>query len=215
LPDLVLANHSFQLREVRTMSHRIDELARSLAEERIPRRQAFRLLGAALAGAILAPFAVGTARAGPNPCKAFCRCRDRRQQDACLAACHACAGDTNRLCGICGTYVCCDEPDLYEEGACVNGQCTYWCVDGAVDCGGGCTPLWADPYNCGACGKVCPESAPFCDSGTCVCPGMVCGGVCVDVLTDPRNCGGCGQTCPQGHVCSSGVCCNPLISDCF
>lgn len=198
------------------MFHHIDELAKSLAEEPIPRRQVFRLFGAALASAMLAPFALGTARAGPrDPCRAFCRCRNRRQQDACLAACHACSGDTSRMCGNCGSIVCCDEPDPYEEGACVNGQCTYWCVDGAADCGGGCTPLWADPFNCGACGNVCPATAPYCSSGTCVCPGTVCGGVCVDVLSDPRNCGGCGQTCPLGHVCAGGICCNPTVSDCF
>src|SRR5262245_36051147 len=198
------------------MSHRIDELAKSLAEEPIRRRQAFRLLGAALAGAFLAPFALGTARAGrQDPCKAACRCRNRRQQDACLAACHACGGDTSRMCGVCGSIVCCDEPDPYEEGACVNGQCTYQCVDGAVDCGGGCTPLGADPYNCGACGNVCPASAPFCDFGTCVCPGTVRGGECVDVLSDRRNCGGCGQDCGAGFVCAGGICCNPTVSDCF
>jgi hypothetical protein len=198
------------------MSHHIDELAKSLAEERIPRRQAFRLFGAALAGALLAPLGLGTARAGgPDPCKAACRCRNKRQQDACLAACHACGGDTTRLCGACGNIVCCDEPDPYEEGACVNGQCTYWCVDGATDCGGGCTPLWADPFNCGACGNVCPASAPFCDSGTCVCPGVVCGGECVDVLSDRLNCGGCGQACPVGSVCSVGTCCNPTVEDCW
>src|SRR5262245_36178870 len=196
------------------MSHHIDELAKSLAEERIPRRHAFRLIGAALAGAILAPFALGTARAGLDPCKAFCRCRNRRQQDACLAACHACGGNTSRLCGNCGSMVCCDEPEPYEEGACVNGQCTYWCAEGATDCGGFCTSLWDDPYNCGACGNVGRGSAPACSSGTCWCPGMVCNGQCVDVLSDSLNCGGCGQGCPVGSVCAGGVCCNPTIQDC-
>ena len=75
-------------------------------------------LGAALAGAILGPLGLGTARAGPpDPCKAFCHCRNRQQQNACLAACHTCNGDTSRLCGTCGTYVCCDQPDPYENGA--------------------------------------------------------------------------------------------------
>jgi len=197
------------------MSHRIDELAKSLAEERIPRRQSFRLIGAALAGAILAPFALGTVRAGPDPCKAFCRCRNRRQQEACLAACHTCGGDTDRLCGNCGSMVCCDVPDAYEQGACINGQCTYWCADGATDCGGFCTSLRDDPYNCGACGNVCSESAPFCYAGTCRCPGVVCGGVCVDVLSDNRNCGGCGQDCGPSYVCAAGSCCNPSVADCF
>jgi len=191
------------------MSHDIDELSKALAEERIPRRESLRRLGAVLAGAILSPFALGTARAGPqDPCKAFCHCHNRQQQNACLAACHTCYGDTSRLCGACGSIVCCDEPDPYEEGACVNGQCTYWCVDGAAACGGGpCTLLWLDPDNCGACGNVCPDSAPFCDSGTCVCPGTVCGGQCVDVLYDPYNCGACGNVCPDtAPICASGTC---------
>ena len=86
------------------MSHHIDELSKSLAEESIPRRDSFRLLGAALAGAILSPLGLRTARAGrPDPCKDFCRCHNKRQQDACLAACHTCNGDTSRLCGACGS----------------------------------------------------------------------------------------------------------------
>ena len=199
------------------MSHHIDEFAKSLAEEPIPRRQAFRLFGAALAGAILAPFALGTARAGPpDPCKAVCRCRNRRQQDACVAACHTCYGDTSRMCGDCGSIVCCDVPDPYEEGACVNGQCTYWCVDGAAACGGGpCTPLWLDPDNCGACGNVCPDTAPACIDG--VCSPNPCGGGevycphvpptwgprCTNLLWDNYNCGTCGHYC---DICNTGVC---------
>jgi hypothetical protein len=192
------------------MSHHIDELAKSLAEKPIPRRHAFRLFGAALAGALLAPFAVGTARAGPDPCRAACRCRNKRQQDACLAACHACGGDTNRMCGVCGSIVCCDEPDPYEEGACVNGQCAYWCVDGAAACGGGpCTPLWLDPDNCGACGNVCPDTAPVCIDGVCspnpCYPLTYCNGICVNLLGDMKNCGACGAIC-HGNYCAYGIC---------
>jgi hypothetical protein len=194
------------------MSHHIDDLAKSLADERIPRRESLRRLGAVLAGAILSPFALGTARAGPqDPCKAFCRCRNRQQQNACLAACHTCNGDTSRLCGACGTYVCCDQPDPYENGACVDGQCTYWCVDGADACGGGpCTPLWLDPDNCGTCGNVCPDTAPACIEGVCKqCFNPVpdfCNGVCTSLSTDWANCGACGHQCVGFDVCIAGQC---------
>src|SRR5262245_37370782 len=200
------------------MSHHIDELAKSLAEEPIPRRHAFRLFGAALAGAILGPLGLQSARADPDPCRAVCRCRNRQQQNACLAACYSCGGDTSRMCGACGSIVCCDEPDPYEEGACVNGQCAYWCVDGAAACGGGpCTPLWLDPDNCGACGNVCPDTAPVCIAGVCS-PNpcsppypTYCNGRCVNLSTDMNNCGACGVVC-YGDYCAGGGCytsCNP------
>jgi hypothetical protein len=201
------------------MSHHIDELSKALAEESIPRRESLRRLGAVLAGAILSPFALGTARAGPpDPCKAICRCHNRQQQNACVAACHACGGDTSRMCGACGNIVCCDEPDPYENGACVNGQCAYWCVDGAAACGGGpCTPLWLDPDNCGACGNVCPDTAPVCIDGVCS-PNPCsppypnyCNGICVNLLTNMSNCGACGVVC-YGDYCALGHCetnCNP------
>ena len=50
--------------------------------------------------------------------------------------------------------------DPYEYGACINGRCVYWCVEGSVRCDGICTALGSDPSNCGACGHVCPASAP-------------------------------------------------------
>jgi hypothetical protein len=198
------------------MSHHWDEFSKSLAEKSVPRRQSLRLLGAALAGALFSPLGTGIAWASrPDPCKSFCRCRNQRQQTACLPACRACGNDTNRLCGTCGSYVCCAEPGPYENGACVDGQCFYWCAPGAVECLGICTSLADDPYNCGACGNVCPASSHYCDGGTCVCPGIVCDGQCVDPLSDSLNCGGCGQTCQVGSVCAGGICCDPTVQDCF
>jgi hypothetical protein len=193
------------------MTHHIDEFSKSLAENRIPRRESFRLFGAALAGALFGPLALRSAWAGPtDPCKAFCKCRNRQQQSDCIAACRTCNGDTGRLCGACGSYVCCAEPDPYENGACINGQCSYWCVDGAADCGGGCTPLWADPDNCGACGNVCPDTAPACLYGVCSespCPpGQTwCDGFCANLATDMNNCGACGYVC-RGDYCANGIC---------
>src|SRR4051794_6236611 len=96
------------------MTHRWDEFSKALAEP-IPRRESLRQLGAVLAGAVLGPLAAGTAWAGvkrpppaKDPCKAFCKCRNTRQQNACLAACKTCNGDTRRLCGACGNSYCTD-----------------------------------------------------------------------------------------------------------
>jgi hypothetical protein len=217
------------------MTHHWDEFSKSLAERSVPRRESLRLLGAALAGAMLGPLSTGTAWAGRrDPCQTFCKCSNKQRQNACLAACRACSGDTSRLCGSCSSgYVCtdlgfdfyncgacghvCQEPAPYEDGACIFGRCEYACVAGAVDCGdGACTPLWADPFNCGACGNVCPPTAPYCDGGVCSeCPGGMtkCNGICTDLAHDPRNCGFCGNDCGAGFVCAY-VCCDPLTQDC-
>lgn len=210
------------------MTHHWDEFSKSLAEKSVPRRQSLRLLGAALAGAFLCPLGVGTAlAAGRDPCKAFCRCRNKYQQNACVQACRACNGDTSRLCGSCGSgYACtdlgfdfyncgacghvCDEPGRYEEGACIYGRCEYACVEGAADCGDGtCTGLRDDPTNCGACGNVCPGWAQRCTNGVCdpcIWPFILCGGVCVDPTSDRNNCGGCGIQCGDTEACMFGFC---------
>ena len=166
-----------------------------------------------MAGALLSPLGLGTACAGQrDPCKAFCRCRNKSHQDACLAACRECGSDASRLCGTCGSYVCCAEPGPFEYGACVDGRCSYWCAPGAADCGdGACTPLWADPNNCGACGNVCPDWAQYCDQGACrepLCaPGRtLCGDHCVNLFTDYFNCGACGNVCFGFDYCAAGVC---------
>jgi hypothetical protein len=181
------------------VTHDWDEFSKALAEP-VPRRESLRRLGAVMAGAVLGP--LGAARAAPrgrDPCKAFCKCRNKAQQNACLAACKACSGDTRRLCGSCGSYACCGTgqaccgghctdlardvsncgacgyacapPGPYEYGACVDGRCVYACVEGAVRCNGTCTSLGWDPDNCGACGNVCPAEAPYCNEGVCFDPG--------------------------------------------
>ena len=213
------------------MSDRWDDFSRSLAEGSATRRQSLRLLGAALAGAVLSHLGVGTARGagkprGVDPCKTFCRCSNKSQQNACLAACRSCTGATSRLCGSCGTgFACTDlandvrncggcgyacQPGPYEQAACVSGMCVYSCVAGTVRCGGACIPVLSDPNNCGACGNVCGGSTPHCNQGACSACALglaPCGNSCVDLRWDPNNCGTCGNVCGGSTpYCSSGSC---------
>jgi hypothetical protein len=220
------------------MTNHWDEFSKSLAEESLPRRESLRRLGLVVAGAVLSPLGLSTARAGhhpkrqSDPCKTFCRCRKGTQQNACLAVCRACGGDTRRLAGSCGSYICCGAgqtncgsycadlgndwyncgacghgcwvANYYESSACVDGQCEFWCVEGAVRCDVICTRLEDDPYNCGACGNVCGGPDPHCNDGVC--------SECDSGLT---NCGGsctslawddfnCGAC---GYQCTNGYVC--------
>src|SRR3954468_4477996 len=141
------------------MTNRWDEFSKLLAEESSTRRESLRLLGAALAGAVLSPLGLGTARGAGrpragDPCKTLCRCTNKRQQDACLAACRSCTGATSRLCGSCGTGIICYDlahdvrncgacgntcqPGPYETAACASGGCVYSCVQGFLNCNGTC-----------------------------------------------------------------------------
>src|ERR1041385_1363804 len=135
------------------MTYQWDDFSKSLAEGSIPRRESLRLFGAALAGALLGPLGAGLAHAAPkpkkgkDPRKAICRCSNRKQQDACLAACQSCTGATSRLCGSCGTGLICTDlandvgncgacgnacrPGPYETATCVSGTCVYSCAEGA------------------------------------------------------------------------------------
>jgi hypothetical protein len=198
-----------------------DEFSKSLAAE-MPRRESLRRFGAALAGVFLAPLGLGIAwAAGKDPCKTFCRCRDKTQQNACLAACRGCNGDTSRVCGRCGTYSCC-------SGRCCGGACSDLLSDpncgacgnncgaiGETCCGDFCADLDNDPYNCGACGNVCDEALPHeygvCFDGecfyNCVEGAIDCDGVCTPVLWDPNNCGACGHVCGGSTpYCNQGAC---------
>jgi hypothetical protein len=181
------------------MNRDFDEFSKSLAES-CSRRESLRAVGALFAGAVLSRVPLASVWAkGPDPCKAFCKCRNKTQQNQCLSACRACGGNTSRLCGSCGSYACCgagssccggycsnfaddfyncgacgnvcQPPGAYEQGACIDGECEYVCASGAALCNGTCTPLDWDANNCGACGNICPASAPYCNQGTCdACP---------------------------------------------
>jgi hypothetical protein len=186
------------------MSEQWDAFSKSLSDETISRRESLRLFGAALAGALLSPLGAGTAwaRRGQDPCEAFCNKCPKSRRSQCLAACAACDQNTSRLCGTCGAYACCDWPGPNENGACVNGRCEYWCVDGATYCDGRCTFLDWDAGNCGACGFSCGDNEN-CWGGVCQticipnCNGNACG---VD-----DGCGGlCG--CPEGMWCYDYTC---------
>jgi hypothetical protein len=181
------------------MTHHWDEFSKSLAQP-LPRRESLRRLGLFVAGAVFSPLGLESAFAGKtDPCKAFCKCGNKRQQDQCLRTCRACSKNVSRLGGSCGNYFCCgagqtscgsycadltsdpwncggcgqecNEPRPYEYGVCIDGRCEYPCAEGATDCDGTCTLLDWDPSNCGECGYVCPGSAPYCNLGVCsVCP---------------------------------------------
>jgi hypothetical protein len=173
-----------------TIMERLDEFSKLLAES-VPRRESLRRIGTFAAGAILAPLGLGTAWAArPDRCGAFCRwCSNKAQRNQCLAACRACNGNTNRLCGSCGTYAC--------------------CPSGTACCNGTCTTVNSDPHNCGGCGNVCPASTPICNQGTCSgCPtGLTnCSGACRDLNWDGMNCGFCGNMCNPQDYCSWGAC---------
>src|SRR5215212_4902591 len=141
---------------------RLDELSKLLAES-LSRRESLRRIGIFVAGVALAPLGLRTTWAArPDRCGAFCRgCSNKAQRDQCLVACRACNGNTSRLCGSCGAYVC--------------------CASSAACCNGTCTTVNSDPNNCGACGNVCGGSTPVCIQGTCgKCPpgSPNCSGTC-------------------------------------
>jgi hypothetical protein len=214
------------------MTQRWDEFSKSLVDESVPRRESLRRLGFVLTGAVLSPLGLQSAFAGKtDPCKSFCKCRNKRQQDQCLKACKACNKNTSRLAGTCGGYSCCatsqtscgsyctslasdvyncggcghvcDQPGPFEYGACINGNCVYACAQGAARCDGVCTYLGWDPDNCGRCGNVCPASAPYCEQG--VCTATPCPGGqtrCSGVCYDLYNdSNNCGVSCDTRVVC--------------
>jgi hypothetical protein len=211
------------------MTHQWDEFSKSLSEA-VPRRQSLRLLGAAIAGALFSP--LGTAwAAGQDPCKAFCnRCSNKTQQNQCLAACKACNGNTSRLGGYCGGFVCCQTAacsgvcsDLRSDpncGACGNNCRAY----GESCCGNYCADLANDVENCGKCGTRCNLTGPYeygaCVQGACVydcVDGAVdCGdGMCTYLGSDPNNCGACGYICPtSAPVCEAGACVGGCVGSC-
>ena len=202
--------------------------------------ESLRRIGFAFAAAVLSPLGLQTALAGKtDPCKAFCKCRNKKQQNQCLTACKACGKNTSRLAGTCGGYTCCgagqtscgsycttlandisncgtcgvvcDQARPYEYAVCMNGACVYPCEYGAIDCGGACTPVLWDPDNCGGCGNVCGGDTPFCYEGGCIgCPDEL--ALCDNACIDVNwDANNCGAC---GNVCGAGeTCCNGTCSD--
>src|SRR5262245_11139685 len=207
------------------MDHLFDEFSKSLSQS-VPRRESLRRLGAIFAGAVLSPLGLETAWAAKvDPCKAFCSCRNPKQQSQCLTACKACNGNTSRLAGSCGSYTCCSIAAC--KGVCSNlksnpncGACGNNCrTYGETCCGSYCADLKTDAFNCGRCGTVCPEPGPYeyvaCVSGQCVydCvyPADDCSGTCTFLDSDPDNCGACGNVCPETAPYCNGGDCSPCL----
>src|SRR5262249_38960771 len=149
LPELLRRRQSVSnsFRKVSIME-RLDELSKLLAAS-VSRRESLRRIAVVLAGSALNTLGINTAWAArPDRCSAFCRwCPTRTKRNQCLEACRACNGNTSRLCGSCGAYVC--------------------CPTGAACCNGTCTDLNSNSNNCGACGNVCPASVPVCNQVPC------------------------------------------------
>ena len=188
-------------------------------------------IGIVVLGTVLSPLGMASASAKRtpkpvDPCTVFCKCRRKKDQDTCLAACRACGGDASHVGGSCGNYFCCSNgsypcgnscKDLandpsncgacgqvcqtlgsYEVAFCVDGHCQYQCVEGASYCDGVCTSLSSDPLNCGACGNVCSGPNPSCYQGTC----SHCTPNCPERWCGGDGCGGeC--ACPSGTYCES------------
>jgi hypothetical protein len=181
------------------------------------RRTSLRLLGGALFGGVLAGRENERARAaqldiaGPPDDVSIYTCAGGG-----LATCGDVCVDTATdayNCGGCGV-VC------GPGWSCINGLCLGaappsdvslidCAAQGQVDCGGFCTDVAVDAFNCGVCGNPCPLGG-FCEGGVCkgtVCLGSEtdCGGYCADLLNDPANCGFCHNFCDSG-TCSGGGC---------
>jgi hypothetical protein len=203
------------------MIHPFDEFSKSLVDS-VPRRESLRRLGAIFAGAVLSPLGLESAWAARvDPCRAFCQCRNMKQQNQCLDACRKCNGNTGRIAGSCGSYACCAIASC--KGVCSNlksdpncGACGNNCrAYGETCCGNYCADLKNDIFNCGRCGSVCraplPGEVVDCTSGTCVydCAegAVACNGTCAFLDSDPDNCGGCGNVCDESTpFCSDGTC---------
>ena len=195
------------------MTHHIDEFSKSLADESVPRRDTFRLLGAAVAGALLGPLGMKSAfGGGPDPCRNFCQQCPKSQRQRCLAACQACVQTSGRVCGTCSGFDCCHN----AATCCVNTCCgdsqtccgNTCCGDSQTCCGNYCADLRYDANNCGACGNRCPpypgiDGFAICNAGACgyyLCPPGI------DYNWDNYNCGRCQRACDGQSICFFGNC---------
>ncbi len=104
----------------------------------------------------------------------------------------------------------CDQPCARPANAnatCAAGVCSFGCAVGFGDCSGGaadgCETDLSTAQDCGACGRECPSTAPYCEESPgvwqcvsiCESPLILCGDSCVDTTTNARHCGGCDVDC--------------------
>jgi hypothetical protein len=88
--------------------------------------------------------------------------------------CDQCRDPLNDPLACGGCAIACPAGQTCNSGACSgavspcgNGRVYAFCGAGGLCCpGGGCTSLWADPANCGACANVC-DAGQSCDAGAC------------------------------------------------
>ena len=218
------------------MNNPFDELAKTLAKVKgVPRRDALRLIGSGLAGAVLASLGVGKAFGqGNSNCAHFCESVFPPGDDRgkCISAaahgeglCYECGPaappEHPPLCGTvcCGTgQVCCGGQVCCEADLCCNQVCCgggQFCCGGQVCCGirqlcldGACVP----PSVCGT-GGTC-EDAPACggEESGCACFETVEGrGFCSERQQICEELQPCLSSvdCPEGFACSDATCCGP------
>ena len=150
-----------------------------------------------------------------------------------LGLCGSSCGNGEHLCGAacvssasaqtCGASCAPCSVPANATATCNGTSCGYVCLQGFADCDGnaanGCESDLSRASNCGACGNVCPASAPLCAaaggssscSTGCSSPTPArCGSSCTDTATDVNNCGACGNACPAPvggtAVCNSAQC---------
>jgi PKD repeat protein len=133
----------------------------------------------------------------------------------CPAGCRYLKTDPKN-CGSCGNSC---PPIAYSEPVCINGECSFSCLQHDADCNkfafDGCeVNLPTDPKNCGRCGNSCPADR-ICRNGECLCPDDLyeCNGKCGDLNNDAKNCGLCGKTCDINQLCCGGTCINTMSDD--
>ncbi len=170
------------------MRYLLDDVARTLAGP-MPRRQALRLLGGALAGGILGVLGVKQAGAQQNERDRGDRCGGTtctRSQKCCNNS--FCIPSTGVCCGTSATSSC-----TGTQKCCTTGP-TPFCIPGSgVCCGASAGTSCASGRKCCPGSNFCAQNNDIC-CGTTSCNGnrVCCNSVC----------------CGNNQVCCGGVCCN-------